>query len=708
MQATTDRANILIRKRSSGFAFVVLDGPSKTNTLTSALMQEVAQTLDRVSADASIKALGIISGKSDIFCSGADIKEIRQCGEADIAYQLSRRAQELFDKVAKLGKPVVVGINGPCLGAGLELALTCTKRIATDGADTLLGLPETKLGFIPGAGGTQRLPRLIGVRHALELILTGEPISAAKALEIKLVDKVVCADSLLSEVESAALALLESRCNRADNTRHSEELPPEKLKSLFAMMERSVRIKTKGHYPAQTKAIEVIKLGLEQGIVAGLEAEAKAFGDLAVSDVSHNLVSLFYNTELAKGQARSLVLKAGSPKVSVLGIVGGGLMGRTIACLAAQHGFRVLFKSAHPQRQEKTLQDIKDMLHSASSGGSFEIQAVDHFQSLGDADIVIEACTEDEAVKSAIFAELSAKTSPACVIVSNTSSLSITGLAKHVQHSERFLGLHFFHPVDRMPLVEIIPHSGTNKESIARATALLSALGKIPAPVKDSACFLLNRLLYCYLREAATAAAEAVPLNWIEDAAIDFGMPMGPLALLDEIGLDVSIMVANALVSAFGPRLAPPAELERAVKLGWFGKKTGSGLYDWEQNSKKIGFSKNMGEAFRFVVTDSKPEPETMKKLARRMVLPMVDEAARCLEEQVVRRAREIDLCTILGMGFPPFRGGLLRYADSLAVGNVVETLNDIYAETGGQRTVSTFLNKLLAQRRGFHSASAD
>jgi 3-hydroxyacyl-CoA dehydrogenase/enoyl-CoA hydratase/3-hydroxybutyryl-CoA epimerase len=754
--STTVRPNVIIRKRSSGLAFMILDAAGKHNLLSSHVIDEFADNIQQAKNDPEIKALAIISGKSDTFLSGADLHEIMKFTAAEQAEELSRRGQRIFNTLANIGKPTVAAIHGVCLGGGLELVLCCNRRIATDSPITLIGLPETKLGFVPGLGGTQRLPRLVGVRNSLEIILTGDPVSAHRAFELGIIDKLSTQDKLLDDAEKEALDLLKSGDWRSPDeiaSKAAGELTPEKMKSLFAMAERSVRIRTRGNYPAQTQVLEVMKEGLYNGIEAGLDLEAKTFANLSVSEVSKNLVFLFFTTEFARQSAVASASKEDTPQVKTIGIIGAGMMGSTIAQLAAQNGFDVLFQSAQKERHEyltqraqeinarllKANQDAKsnqnprskqdansnqnassnqdtsanqqgksnqDNLDNVENKNIGTVKAVVNDEEFASADLIIEACAENVETKTEVFKRLCLVAAPEAVIASNTSSLSISAFKRSVPEKVSLVGMHFFHPVDKMPLVEVIAPAGTNKSAIAQVTAFLAKLGKTPVTVKDSPCFLVNRLLYCYLVEAARIAAEKTPINWVEEAAIDFGMPMGPMALLDEVGLDVSNMVAKALEQAFGERMAAPPELDEAMRIGMIGKKTGRGIYSWDESGKKLGFDKMITENIGLVVTDTKVDKELAKKLTMRMILPMIDEAARCLEEKVVRRPREIDLCMVLGMGFPPFRGGLLRYADALGLDKVIEGLNELYSHSP-KRTISPYLVKLASENRGFYARSA-
>jgi 3-hydroxyacyl-CoA dehydrogenase/enoyl-CoA hydratase/3-hydroxybutyryl-CoA epimerase len=297
---------------------------------------------------------------------------------------------------------------------------------------------------------------------------------------------------------------------------------------------------------------------------------------------------------------------------------------------------------------------------------------------------------------------------PDAVLATNTSSLSVVQLSQSLARSNSFLGLHFFNPVDKMPLVEIVANPKTDKSATARATSFVLQLGKIPVTVKDSPGFLVNRILSCYLAEAARLAEERVPMNWLEEAAVDFGMPMGPMSVMDEVGMDVANMVAQSLHQAFGERLLPPQSLTDALNIGFIGRKSGRGVFIWQADKKTVFNPQLQNEPLNMVVLEEKASQEKCQELAEAMILPMVDEAARCLEEKVVRKAREIDLCMVMGLGFPPFRGGLLRYADSLGLDRVIERLRWLYSRRGPKRQVSDYLLRLAEQKRGFYSRNSE
>lgn len=696
---------LIVRKKNSGVAFLLLDVPGKVNFLTSSVIDEFKQVLKNVSADPQICAIVIISGKPDSFVAGADLHEIMKFTSVEQALDLSLRGHEVFSALDNFNKPTVAAINGICLGGGLELALCCDRQIATDDAKTMIGLPEVKLGFMPGLGGTQRLPRLIGVAGALEIILGAEPVTAARALELGIVQEVVSADDLMAKAEAMALKLAAG----ADSNRKivAPQLAGDRQKKLFDLTERSLRIKTKGKYPAAPEALKVIKLGLAEGFEAGLKAEAQAFARLSVTEISRNLVFLFFTTEFARATAAALATKYGAP-IRNVGIIGGGLMGLTMAKLSLASGLSVMLRSASKDRQAQAIERLEQLLPAETIADTRErITSVTDDAQLRQADLILEACEENEETKKNILQLIEKNMKPDAVLATNTSSLSVVQLSQSLTSSNCFLGLHFFNPVDKMPLVEIIANPKTDKSAIARATSFVLQLGKIPVTVKDSPGFLVNRILSCYVAEAARLAEERVPINWLEEAAVDFGMPMGPMSVMDEVGIDVAHVVAQSLHKAFGERMLAPQSLEHALNLGFVGRKSGRGVFIWQADKKTV-YNPQLQDELNMVVSEGKPSKEQCQELAQAMILPMVDEAARCLEEKVVRKAREIDLCMVMGLGFPPFRGGLLRYADSIGLPCVIERLRFLYSRRGPKRQVSDYLLRLAEQNRGFYSRNSE
>lgn len=631
--------HLIIRKKKSGVAFLFFDSPGKQNFLTSEVFDELSEAIADIEADAEIKAVVLISGKGETFVAGADLHEILKYKTAEDGARLSRRGNSIFSLLENLSKPTVAAINGLCVGGGLELALCCDRRIATDAPITVLGLPEVGHGLIPGLGGTQRLPRLIGATHAIELILSGDLLSANQALESLVVDQVEQPDALLTKAESLALALLDG--SAGSRKKLAQRLSAENIHRLFALYQRSVRLKTKGRYPAQRLVLDVMKKGLLSGVDEGIEAEIETFSELAVSAVARNLIFLFFSKELAKQLAIKLTQTIGDKQNQ----------NHTVGDKQKQAEFTVFDPS-------EDLASVAEALH------------------------------------------------PDSVLGVLTSTKTIDEITASIPNRANIVGLQFFHPADQIRVVELIPHAQSSKYAQAQATKFILNSKKLPQIVRDTPGFLVNRIVYAYLQQAERLAKSGVPINWLEKAATDFGMPVGPFAALDEIGLSLALSVTTYLNAKIGDRFCIPAVLSKAIENGMQGRTTGCGAYIWEDD-KRVSLNPDL-QKLGYRTSEDEPSLDLALKLADMMILPMVDEAARCLDEKIVRRPREIDLCIVLGIGFPAFRGGILKYADSLGIKQIIGEINEIYQQTAPTNRISDYLMKLEKESRGFYSRETE
>lgn len=710
----TERKLVLLEKRPNGLAIIRFDSSQKENWLSTEVLRQLEAAIDQVESTPDIKGIVMLSAKESNFVSGADLHEVLKMNVEE-AHELSRRGQDLLTRITSLSTPTIVAIHGTCLGGGLELALSGARRIATNAPETVIGLPEVKLGLLPGLGGTQRLPRLIDLKAACEFILFAQTVNAKKALELGIVDELVERDDLLSRAESICLELAAAP-DWKSLPHGAPAYAPEKQEKYFKMMERTLRIKTKGHYPAPVKALESIKTGLTEGMQKGHEFEARAFAELSFSETARNLIFLFFTTEFYKMSAAAKAGKQGSQPIKTVGIIGGGIMGTNIASWAAIRGYDVVIKSASEARQDLMMETVTHNVSRAEKANAENeeapplgaIKSAKSFEDLAEVDLLVEACVEVFHTKVEVLSKVIPLLKPDAIVATNTSSLSVNKLVEELGAKHDFFGIHFFHPVDRMPLVEVIPAKNAGKESQSKVLAFLSALDKLPLPVKDSTCFLVNRLLCCYINEAARLVDLGTAINWIDDAAVDFGMPLGPWGVTDEVGMDVALLVADSLQDNIGERFTKPACLKGVKDIGIVGKRHGKGLYNWDESGKNIGLDPDLTNVLKLNVSSQKAPEEECKKLAQHILLPMIDEAARCLDEKVVRRPREVDVATVLGMGFPPFRGGLLRYADSLGIPYVIEKLEEIYKEPGPHREVSPYLKQMAATGRSFYSSGKD
>lgn len=744
-QSLETKRELTTVKRSSGVALIMFDSASKFNSLGTSTIQELNSILDVIERDDSIKAVIGISGKHDSFIIGADLYEIRKTESVEDLLKLSRTGQTLLNRISTFSKPFVIAINGACLGGGLEIALSCHWRFATTDEKTILGLPETRLGLIPGLGGTQRLPRMVGLKAALDMILSANTVSSQQAKEMGMIEDLVNSDQLIEKAEEKALALIDSPEWKALVKKNKEELQtpsadvkatpycltdlsPEKAEKMLAVSERAVKLRSKGHYPAQPEAIKAIRVGLQKGLVEGLKVESQSFAELAAGEVSANLISLVFNSDLAKASAQSLIRKFPESDVNTIGIIGAGNMGCSLAELAAASGIKAIVKT-----DLSKIDNVKEKISELAQRGALrkavkhdaeskqealdqilsKIEIVSDVQELSKAELIIECVAEQYEIKAEKLKELSTAANEKCIIATNTSALSVTELSQSVTKPENFLGVHFFHPVDRMPLVELIAHTSTSKSALAKATNFILKLDKTSLTVKDKPGFLINRLLTVYLFEFARLAEEGTPVNWAEDALLEFGMPMGPMQLMDEIGIDVAFTVAKNLEEGLGHRMQSPEIFKRVCAIGMSGRRGNFGFFLWENSEKKLGINPDMLEKTGAVVSEEKYTQTEKERIINRMVFAMLDEAARCLEERVVARPRDIDFALILGVGFPAFRGGLLKYADQLGLAQVVQKLESFYAasfaaNSAAERTVCPLLKRYATEGRGFYSLAGN
>jgi 3-hydroxyacyl-CoA dehydrogenase/enoyl-CoA hydratase/3-hydroxybutyryl-CoA epimerase len=675
-------------------AVVTFDLPGEpVNKLTAAVKVEFEALLIRLRDDAEIKGAVLISGKPDTFIAGADIEEFTALTTQAEAERLSFEGQEMVNRVETLPKPVVAAIHGACLGGGLELALACHYRVATDHRKTQLGLPEVQLGLIPGAGGCQRLPRLIGLRAALDMILTGKSERAAKALRLGLADEVVPPSILRRTALAAAQRLVREGLPRRNARGGVQALFLDRTPAGRRLVYRGARAqvlkRTGGHYPAPLAALETVRVGLEHGITAGLAEEHHAFGQLAVGDVSRKLVQIFFATTALKKDDGIPSGSASPRQIRRLAVVGAGFMGSGIAGTAALNvEVDTRLKDADLARVGKGLGAataiLQDRLQRRRiTRPQFErlsalISGGDTYAGFGRADLVIEAVFEELAVKRKVLADVEAVTRPDTIFASNTSTLPIHDIAAEAQRPDRVLGMHFFSPVEKMPLLEVIPTDRTAPEAIVTAVRFGRRMGKTVIVVNDRPGFWVNRILSPYLNEAGLMVAEGVPIERIDRTATAWGFPVGPIALLDEIGLDVAHKAAETMRAAFGERMKGGNTLDRMLAAGRLGRKNGRGFYRYRKGRKA-----GPDGAVHGVLGTRPAEDVAGELIERRLVYAMLNEAAMACAESVIRSARDGDIGAIYGIGFPPFRGGPLRLIDDLGASRVVSTLHELEDQFG-------------------------
>lgn len=697
--------------RLDNVGVITIDVPGeKMITLKAEFAGQIREVIAQARANSHLAGLVLISGKPDSFIAGADISMIDRCKTSQEAEALAHEGQKVMAEIASLSVPVVAAIHGACLGGGLELALACNQRVCSLDDKTRLGLPEVQLGLLPGSGGTQRLPRLIGASRALDLILTGKTLRAKQAVKMGLVEDAVPQAILL---ETAVKMALNGRKPRKTLPLRERLLnAPAGRALLFAMATRQTEAKTKGNYPATRKILSVVKTGLLKGSIIGYAAEAKAFGELAMTPESQALRSIFFaTTEMKKDRGAD----ASPRELKAIGVLGGGLMGGGIAYVTATRGkLPVRIKDIKPEGINHAMKYSWDLLSKsvqwrhlrpaerqqqmALIGGGTDYQGFHH------RDVIIEAVFEDLTLKQIMVAEVEANTSGQTIFASNTSSLPIADIAANASRPENVIGLHYFSPVDKMPLVEVIPHTTTSAETIATVVSLAKKQGKTPIVVADRAGFYVNRILAPYIIEAMRCLLEGEPIDSIDRALVKFGFPVGPIQLLDEVGIDVGTHIMPVLEQAWGERFNTPDAFAAVLNDDRKGRKNGRGFYLY--NRKTFSRKKSVDESiYKLLKLDPKSHLSA-DSVAERCVMMMLNEAARTLDEGVIHSARDGDIGAVFGIGFPPFLGGPFRYMDRLGAADVVNTLERLMQSHGERFAPCEALKRRAASGERFYKTA--
>lgn len=631
---------------------------SRQNLLRPQLIELLSEHLLSLRKISGLKALLIASAKSDSFVAGADLNLLNKLDSVEEGRVLSLSGKEVLCQLQTLGVPVIALIAGSCLGGGLELALACSVRIAADTAATRFGLPEVQLGLLPGLGGTLALPRLIGLAKAMDLLLTGRNLSAKQALKIGLVDDLVLPEHLLL----AALQWIERKPKRTPVFWDRFE---QYRRFVFNRCRDQTEHKARGHYPAPLTIIDIVEKSYHERFEAE-ELESEHFGRLLVSPVARNLIALFQ----ASSDARKALPEEMPQPIRQMAVVGAGLMGTGIAWTSldkTQSRVRLLdvkndalaqswaFSAGQLQRRVSQRRLSKVQALSQLSRLSLASNA----QGLAQVDLLIEAVFEEVALKTSLLAQFEAELPPQAVIASNTSALSITGLAQSLKQPERFIGMHYFSPVEKMPLVELVVAEQTSQSTLHTALAFVREQGKTPIVVRDSPGFYTTRILAAYLHEAAELLLEGAPIDWLDEALVEAGFPLGPCALLDEIGLEVASHILPQMVQAFGQDFHSELRLKALLKAGRKGRKQGKGFYRYSgQGARQVP-----KVVYRLLKLQPQYRRDEMPAWARRCLLRMVNEALRCWDEGLLSDERDLDLGAVLGLGFPPFLGGPARFA---------------------------------------------
>ncbi|MBT9492375.1 MAG: enoyl-CoA hydratase/isomerase family protein [Paucibacter sp.] len=678
-----------------GILIATMDSAGRTmNILNEGLAGPLAEIVGRLESDPAVKGLILSSAKKD-FLAGADMDRLWAISSAQEAFDESMQLKAFIRRIELCGKPVVAAIHGMCLGGGLEIAMGCHWRIVVDDGKARLGLPEVKLGLLPGGGGTVRMPRLVGMQQALQWMAEGTEVRAAQALASGLVNQLVA---------SKEDALLQARAWCLNNPKPQQPWDAPKFRypggdsrtpaaaQLFSVAPSMASSKSFGNYPAVTHIMSSVFEGGVVGFDAALVIESRYFAACAISPESRNLIgTLWYQlAAIKKGQSRPAGLA--TTKVSKLGVLGAGMMGAGIAYAAAKAGIEVVLLDSTQEAAERGLAYSSNLLDKAVKKGHSTpdkrqallalITPTADYARLAGCELVIEAVFEDRAVKAAVTQKAEAIIGVDAVFASNTSTLPISGLAQASGRPANFIGLHFFSPVDKMPLVEIIVGAQTSDQTLARGFDFVLQIGKTPIVVNDSRGFYTSRVFATYVLEGLAMLKEGVHPRSIEQAGLQAGMPMPPLALQDEISLSLALHVADQtrkdLAEAGQPYVGHPGEsvLRQLCALGRIGKKAGRGFYDYAEDGKTLW----AGLAEHYPLAAQQPgQPE----LIDRLMFVQANEAARCLEEGVLRSVADANIGSIFGWGFAPFQGGALHYINTMGLARFVERSEQLAAAYG-------------------------
>ena len=715
---------VRVERPEPGLAVVVLDPPHrKLAVLDVPLVRDLSAVVDELETSPDLRGV-VFTGRSPLsFAAGADIDAIKRLTDPELVLRLVRGVQSIYDQIEALGRRGVVtvaAVGGPVPGGAYELSLACRHIVLADDPKSRVGLPETKLGILPGWGGSQRLPRRLGVPMALDAILKGTLYPAKVAFKKGLVDRLTPPEYLVRVASDIAMGRRFCKHRKRGVWEWLVDRNPLALYVIDRQVQKTVARQTRGHYPAATRAAKLVTWAAATPLKRGLQREAQAIAELGTGEVCKNLVRIF---ELMEGAKKLGKLADGSDAAPIEhgGVLGAGVMGGGIASLMADKGIATrlfdissdgLDVAVVQHRADLAKQKKRRRLDAAQHDAALDrLDRTEHLQGFGRADLVIEAVAERLEVKRQVFGELAQAVPPTTLLATNTSSLSVTAIAEGLPHPERVVGVHFFNPVKRMPLIEIVRGEHTSDETVARAAAYALRLGKTPVVVADVAGFLVNRLLGPYLDEALRLYDGGVDPHRIERAAKEFGMPMGPLRLLDEVGLDIASHAAASLHAAYGERMTPSKVLQPLLDVGHLGKKSGDGFYvhvSWSSKPSRE-FSSDLKRLCR--PHSAQEEFLSEDEIVDRLALAMLCEAVRSLDEGVVASARDLDLATVFGMGFPPFRGGLLRWADSIGAAELVRRIEHCATAvaTGpspdrrGRFEVPELLRSMAASGASFH-----
>lgn len=714
-----------LEHRDDGAAILWMNDPRESvNTLKRALIDEFEEILETIESDREIKVLVFASGKPDSFVAGADLNMLLDIGEAREAILLSEASQRIQRRIAALKPATIAAIHGSCLGGGLEVAMAFDGRIVTDHDTTRLGLPEVQLGLLPGGGGTQRLPSLIGVERALDLILTGRQVNAKYAKRVGLADDCVHKDILIDAAVEWGRKIARKPRRQPVWKRIGPCLSIAFLRNwalsgnpigrnfAFDQARKRTLEKTRGNYPAPEKILEVMKTGLESGERKGEAAEAAAFGELVVTPEARQLIGLFFANNKLKKDTGVGDADVKPETVTKVGVLGAGLMGAGIAYVSlAKAGVAVRLKDINDDNVSRGLKHVRGYLDKRVARRSITplerarilagLTGTVEYSGFGNCQVVVEAVFEDMKLKQKMVEEVEARTGDRTIFASNTSALPVSEIANASRHPETIVGMHYFSPVEKMPLLEVVVAEKTASWVTATCVELGKKQGKTVIVVRDGPGFYTSRILGPYISEAAYLLGEGAPIDRIDKALLDFGYPVGPMALLDEVGIDVGQKVARTLSKAFGERMTPAPGMDKLIDDKRLGKKNRRGLYLYKEYKKRNG--KKVDDSVYSLLGVAPNRHFALKDITERCVLQMVNEAVYCLEEGIIESPRDGDIGAVFGLGFPPFRGGPFRYVDSMGAGEIVERLRYLAGEFGGRFEPARLLVEQAGSNRSFY-----
>lgn len=699
-------------------AIITLDTPnSKVNVLSKGLMEDFTKALDYLEKSSGIRAAVLMSSKPDGFIAGADINMLSACKTSQELEELSRNGQKIMDRIENSRIPIVAAIHGSCLGGGLEVALACHSRVASSSSKTVLGLPEVMLGLLPGAGGTQRLPKLIGAAKALDIVLTGKNIRADRAKSMKLVDVVADPAALKTAAVLVASQLADGTMKKYERKPGIMDYVLQKnrfgIDFMIKKATETVMKTTKGKYPAPLAILDVVKEGLKNGTAAGLAKEATEFSRLGMTPESKSLVSLFF------GQTALKKNRFGKPQKEYkrIAMIGAGLMGAGIAQVSIEKDIHVVLKDQNSaglargeqqiynnlnQKVKKSMTGVqRDIVLSRLTG----ITAEDSFgnKHLKNVSMVIEAVFEDLKVKHKVIQDLEKVIPEDCIIASNTSAIPIGKIAEGSRHPENVIGMHYFSPVDKMPLLEVVTHDKASNEAKSAAVEVGIKQGKTVIVVRDGPGFYTTRVLSPFMVEAGGLLQEGHGIKELDKIIRDFGFPVGPVTLFDEVGIDVGNHIQPTLIAAFGERMggAKTEMMQEMVQNKFCGRKTKAGFFLYEGKNKEI--NPKAEEIIKKYQVGSGKSNLSPEEIQNRVVLRMINESVYCLQDQTLESPLDGDMGAVFGLGFPPFLGGPFRYIDRVGPQKIVDLLRGLTDKFGKRFEPAPLLVDLAKQNKKFH-----